>query len=90
MYAVRNDTFHAYRINAKVQKEAHGTRIIIFLNEKRFLTLYITNESLLQAKSNFGMQANIKNGPKSYDKLPLTTTKIIVRSFGWRACAPLD
>ena len=61
MYAVRNETFHAYTINAKVQKEAHGTRIVVFLNESRFLTLYITNESLLQAKSNFGVQASIKN-----------------------------
>ena len=42
-----------------------------------FLTPYITNESLLEAKSNFGVQVSIKNGPKSYDKLPLTTTKII-------------
>ena len=42
-----------------------------------FWTPYITNESLLEAKSNFGVQVSIKNGPKSYEKLPLTTTKII-------------
>ena len=40
------------------------------------LTPYITNESLLEAKSNFRVQVSIKSGPKSYDKLPLTTTKI--------------
>ena len=90
LYKGSKKTFHTYKINAKVQKEAHGTRIVVFLNESRFLTLYITNESLLQAKSNFGVQVSIKSGPKSYDKLPLTTTKIIVRSFGWRVRAPLN
>ena len=71
-------TFHAYKINAKVQKEAPDMRIVVFLERGSFfLTPYITNESLLEAKSNFGVQMNIKNGPKSYEKLPLTTTKII-------------
>ena len=71
MYAVRNETFHAYKINGKVQKETHGTRIAVFLEREAFLfTPYITNESLLEAKSNFGVQVSIKSGPK---KLRQTT-----------------
>ena len=69
MYAVRNETLHAYKINAKVQKEAHGTRIVVFLEQESFLfTPYITNESLLEAKSNFGVQVSIKSGPKKLRK----------------------
>ena len=45
------------------------------------MTPYIANESILEVKSNFGVQVSIKNGPKSYDKLPLTTTKIV--DFHW-------
>ena len=64
-------TFHAYKINVKVQKGAHCTRILVFLERESFLlTPYITNESLLEAKSNFGVQVSIKNGPK---KLRQTT-----------------
>ena len=32
-----------------------------------FLTPYIGNESLLDAKSNFRVQVSIKNGPTNYD-----------------------
>ena len=65
MYAVRNETFHAYKINAKVQKEAHGTRIVVFLERESFLlTPYIANESLLEAKSNLGVHVSIKKWTK--------------------------
>ena len=69
-----------------MQNQAHGADMVAFPEPESFLlTPYITNESLLEAKSNFAVQVSIKKGPKKLSHRPVP----LGRSFSWRPRALL-